>query len=240
MRTRAGSEYSESPIPPATPDDPHTTMEMDALDAAISSLDSNAPVTTDALAQLLRGLAVTLTKSLQDTIAKKDAQIGELQVRVVSLEERCDDLEQYSRRNTVRIRGLAESANEETDGLVKEFAAHKLDVKIGTSDLVRSHRVGRKTEDRSTPRDIIVRFTTHNTKTAVMRNARKLKGTHLFINEDMTRSRATIAWEARTLKRERKILDTWTRDGTIFVKVGDNVVKSFVTPRTWKAFTLKL
>ena len=121
-------------------------------------------MTTDALAQLLRGLAVTLTKSLQDTIAKKDAQIGELQVRVVSLEERCDDLEQYSRRNTVRIRGLAESANEETDGLVKEFAAHKLDVKIGTSDLVRSHRVGRKTEDRSAPRDIIVRFTTHNTK----------------------------------------------------------------------------
>ena len=69
-------------------------------------------------------MAVTLTKSLQDTIAKKDAQIEYLQVRVVSLEERCDDLEQYSRRNTVRIRGLAESANEETDGLVKEFAAY--------------------------------------------------------------------------------------------------------------------
>ena len=185
-------------------------------------------------------MAVTLTKSLQDTIAKKDAQIEDLQVRVVSLEERCDDLEQYSRRNTVRIRGLAESANEDTDGLVKDFAAHKLDVKIGTSDLVRSHRVGKKTEDRSAPRDISIRFTTHNTKTAVMRNARKLKGTLLFINEDMTRWRATIAWEARTLKRERKILDTWTRDGTIFVKVGENVVKSFVTPRTWKDFTHKL
>ena len=61
-------------------------------------------------------MAVTLTKSLQDTITKKDAQIEDLQVRVVSLEERCDDLEQYSRRNTVRIRGLAESANEVTDG----------------------------------------------------------------------------------------------------------------------------
>ena len=69
--------------------------------------------------------------------------------------------------------GMAESANEETDGLIKDFAAHKLDVKICTSDVVRSHRVGRKTEDRSAPRDIIVRFTTHNTKTAVMRNARK-------------------------------------------------------------------
>ena len=240
MRTRAGSAYSESSTPPAAPDVTHTPMEMDALDAAISSLDTNAPVTTEALAQLLRGLAVTITKSLNDTIVKKDAQIEDLKVRVVSLEERCDDLEQYSRRNTVRIRGLAEAATEDTDGLVRDLAARKLDVKIDTSDVVRSHRVGKKTEDRSAPRDIIVRFTMHNTKTAVMRNARKLKGTHLFVNEDMTRSRATIAWEARTLKREGKILDTWTRDGTIFVKVGENAVKSFVTPRTWKAFTHKL
>ena len=48
---------------------------MDALDAAISSLDANAPVTTEVLAQLLRGLAVTITRSLNDTIAKKEAQI---------------------------------------------------------------------------------------------------------------------------------------------------------------------
>ena len=139
-------------------------------------------MTTEALAQLLRGLAVTITKSLNDTIAKKDAQVEDLQVRVVSLEERCDDLEQYSRRNTVRIRGLAKTATEDTDGLVKDLAARKLDVKIDTSDVVRSHRVGKKTEDRSAPRNIIVRFTTHNTKTAIMRNARKLKGTHLSRN----------------------------------------------------------
>ena len=69
-------------------------MEMDALDAAISSLDTTVPVTTEALAQLLRGLAVTLTKSLNDTIAKKDAQIEGLQERVVCLDERCDELEQ--------------------------------------------------------------------------------------------------------------------------------------------------
>ena len=75
-------------------------------------------------------------------IAKKDVQIEDLKVRVVNLEERCDDLEQYSRRNTVRVRGLAETATEDTDGLVGDLAARKLDVKIGTSDGVRSHRVG--------------------------------------------------------------------------------------------------
>ena len=56
----------------------------------------------------------------------------------------------------------------------------------------------------------------------------------------MTKSRTTITWEARTLKRERNILDTWNRDGTTFVKVGENAVKSFATPQTWEAFTHKL
>ena len=206
-------------------------MEMDALEDAITSLDMVGPVTNEAIAQLLRGLATTIKKSVNVTIERKDAEIRDLQTRLTNVEERCDDLEQYSRRNTVRIRGVAEALNENTDIVVKELAARKLSVDIPDSDVVRSHRVGRRAEDRSTPRDIIVRFTTHNTKTSVMRSARKLKRTHVFINEDLTKTRATIAWEARTLKRERKISDTWTRDGVIFVKKCESGIQSFTTQR---------
>ena len=253
MRTRAGSDYNlvDQPIhqsnqspdgsltpcaAPASNVTPPPTMEMDALEDAITSLDMVGPVTNEAIAQLLRGLATTIKKSVNATIERKDAEIRDLQTRLTNVEERCDDLEQYSRRNTVRIRGVGEALNENTDIVVKELAARKLSVDISDSDVVRSHRVGRRAEDRSTPRDIIVRFTTHNTKTAVMRSARKLKGTHVFINEDLTKTRATIAWEARTLKRERKISDTWTRDGVIFVKKGESGIQSFTTQRAWKAF----
>ena len=173
--------------------------------------------------------ATTIKKSVNATIERNDAEIRDV-------EERCDDLEQYSRRNTIRIRGVAEALNENTDSVVKELATRKLSVEISDSDAVRSHRVGRRAEDRSTPRDIIVRFTTHNTNTSVMRSARKLKGTHVFINEDLTKTLATIAWEARTLKRERKISDTWTRDGVIFVKKGESGIQSFTTQRAWKTF----
>ena len=77
-------------------------------------------------------------------------------------------------------------------------------------------------------------------KRAIMKNARKLKGSKLFINEDMTKARATMAWEARNLKREGKITDTWTRDGVIFVKLGENRIKSFTATRAWREFTGKL
>ena len=44
--------------------------------------------TNGSLAQMLRGLAQTLTKSFGNIIAKKDAEIRELKVRVTSLEEK--------------------------------------------------------------------------------------------------------------------------------------------------------
>ena len=215
-------------------------MELDALDAAITSLDISGPVTTESMALMLRGLARTLTKSFGEVIARKDAEIRDLQCRMVTIEERCDDLEQYSRRNTVRIRGIPEALNEDTDGLVKDLAARKLDVPLADHDVVRSHRVGRKDDDRQTPRDVIVRFTTHNAKVAIMRGARKLKGTRVFINEDLTKTRSTIAWEARNLKRENKLIDTWTRDGTVFVKLAENRIRTFTATRPWKEFTAKL
>ena len=246
MRTRSGSQYQQADLPPNPPDSAlhssraQPSMELDALDAAITSLDIAGPVTNEALAQLLRGLATTLTTRFAETLARKDAQIVDLQGRMGVLEERCDDLEQYSRRNTMRIRGVPETAGENTDAVVQELAARKLEVRVADHDVVRSHRVGRKTEDRQTPRDVIVRLTTHNMKATIMQSARKLKGTRIFINEDMTKTRATIAWEARNLKRDKKILDTWTRDGVVFVKTEENNIKAYTTERHWKAFTNNL
>ena len=155
MRTRSGSDYKPSTQcdssartkPTSSDAQPTLSMELDALDAAITTLDINGPVINEALAKLLRGLALTLTKSFNATIAKKDAQICDLQTRVVALEECCDNLEQYSRRNTIRIRGLPEAIHEDTDGLVKELAARKLEVQVADHHVIRSHRVGKRSEE---------------------------------------------------------------------------------------------
>ena len=129
MRTRSGSDYQTSDCQTSTPEENPTTapdvnrsatpdvnrsaMAMAALDAAITSLDIDGPATHESPAQMLRGLAQTL-----NIIAKKDAEIRELKVTVTALEEKTDDLEQYSRRNTVRFRGIPETLNEDTDGPV--------------------------------------------------------------------------------------------------------------------------
>ena len=110
-----------------------------------------------------------------------------------------------------------------TDEIVKELAAH------------------RKTEDRTAPRDIIVSFTTHNVKKAVMRNGRKLKGTRVH-----QRRPDEDPWEDRLgnpksppRARDGKLTETWTRDGIVFVKTVDNLSKSFTATNAWKAFVDK-
>ena len=133
---------------------------LDQSAAAVSSwfkLASLPPTAAAAKFQSYRAYPAVRERERERMVAKLSQTNRRLQYRDGILIPSTTD-------RPVAPTGMAESANEETDGLIKDFAAHKLDVKICTSDVVRSHRVGRKTEDRSAPRDIIVRFTTHNTR----------------------------------------------------------------------------
>ena len=48
------------------------------------------------------------------------------------------------------------------------------------------------------------------------------KGRQIYINDDLTKVRSEIAARARQMKREKKIEDTWCRDGYIYVKTGED------------------
>ena len=50
------------------------------------------------------------------------------------------------------------------------------------------------------------------------------------MNEDMTKIyRSSLAFEARQLKRDQQIADTWTRDGHILIKNKTGNIKSIST-----------
>ena len=92
MRTRSGSDYklvdrqvqlsiqctAGSPTRCAESDVTTPMMEMDALENAITSLDMVGPVTNEAIAQLLRGLATTITKSVKEICNRKKGRRNRL------------------------------------------------------------------------------------------------------------------------------------------------------------------
>ena len=90
---------------------------------------------------------------------------------------------------------------------VVAFIQNKLEVEIEPNEIEACHTLKGKKE---VP-DIIVRVTNRKSKTSLMTNSKKLRGPHIFINEHLTKSNATLAKIARQLRKSGQIMNTWTR-----------------------------
>ena len=63
-----------------------------------------------------------------------------------------------------------------------------------------------------------IRFTSRKAKTAIIKQAKQLKVSYIYINEPLTSTNQTLAWAARQLKKKRLITSTWTVDCKVLVR----------------------
>lgn len=186
--------------------------------------------------KLVEHLLPTLDDQVKQILDPFKSTVDDLQERLkasneryTELESKHDDLEQYTRRQNIRISGFPEQEGENTDDIVVNFAKTALKLDVTQADIDRSHRVGKRHPGRPS-RDIIIRFVSYKTKVKFMKSrklAREYNGqnnTRHFIFEDLTRNRSNLAYQARKLKRDGVVKDTWTFDGKIFIKAHDDVV----------------
>lgn len=144
----------------------------------------------------------------------------QLKNRISQLEQSLDDAEQYSRRNCVRLSNIPEMDSEDTDRLVLKVA-ETMNIDVSLRDIDRSHRIGKP--GKKAHRDIIVKFTSYRARERMMKNRKNLKGSELngvFINEDLTRNRSSMLYEARLLVKlkQPKLHGAWSSDGKILIK----------------------
>ena len=159
---------------------------------------------------------------------------SKLEKRVAKLELENDALEQYGRRNILRVSGIPEEVDEATDDHIIKLA-NALDVPVTKQDIDRSHRVGkpgfggggwvgRADKSKRQHRDIIVKFTSYNTRHRLFQMRKDLRETEndelkvVFINEDLTKTRSKILFEARIPRRENKLKAAYSSDGKILVR----------------------
>ncbi len=195
--------------------------EEDFVKALIKALTSEK--VQRCLKQSICGEILKELHDLTEIVKKKEQKINELTDKVLILEDKCDDLEQYSRRNSLRVSGVEEQPFEDvtkvTLGLIRQDLGKK---EFPISAIDRIHRVGRKREN-GTPRPILVKFATYRDRAQVfqlrtrLRNNEAKKGP-TYINEDLTQKRASLLYQARKLKKALKISDCWSSDGQILVK----------------------
>lgn len=166
-------------------------------------------------------------KKLEDHIAAQDKTIKDMKEVISSLEAKLDDQEQYSRRTSVRISGIKETPNED----VREEATRIFSTLGLNPSINRIHRVGPKTEGIKRP--ILCQFTNFPDKDAIMKKRKDLRIVmpNVFINEDLTRIRSKIMYEARKKKRDGRIKGVWSADGRICIQDNEKVVHYITTLR---------
>ena len=133
-----------------------------------------------------------LNKDLKDTIKQREVKMNyhgkELNI-----------LEQFTRRNSLRIYGMHDQnkfeTTEQTSELVCSMFKNKLDVTVQMGDIDISHRLGTFRPDGNRP--IICKFVSREIKLRVLRARRLLKGSSAVVREDLTRKKRKTPRGAR-------------------------------------------
>lgn len=170
--------------------------------------------------------------AFQIELSEKQAQLGKaievislLQRKLENTEELIDRQEQYSRRYCLRIYGLRESLEKATNELILNLASDKLKIDLDDSHIDRSHRVfprqtaTARTPNESKPMPIIVKFTTYKAREKFYRARTLLKGTGIYINEDLSPRNQLLFAKARN---HQKVKKSWTLYGKLYIIDGSD------------------
>ena len=169
-----------------------------------------------ALSVQMKTMIETIITGVVDGLSKRieclEHENTKLQNENRTLKDALDASEQYSRRNSLRIFGIPESAkpNESTDEIVMNLCKSMgADVLIGEID--RSHRTGKPGGPQ--PRPILVKFVSYRARQKLYSLRRNLKTNtehaRVFINEDLTQRRAQLLFVARGLAKAKRIESAW-------------------------------
>ena len=148
---------------------------------------------------------------------KHKEDINELWKDNDQLCERLRDLEDRSRRDNLRIDGIAELENEtweQTEEILHNLLKEKLELE--NISVERAHRVGNKGKDDK--RTIVLKLASFKDKLKIISEARKLKGTNISINEDYSKETLEIR------KEKWKEVKELRKNGTYAILVYDKVV----------------
>lgn len=180
----------------------------------------NAP---DFLAGLIKTIEQKLETQIVEKFADYNKKINLLEEQLSAAKkdalQRSDDLEQYTRLNSLRIFGVPENKGESTDEVVIKLCKDKLGLDITPAEIDCSHRLPGK---ESNHRPIIVKFVRRCTKKLVFNKKKLLKGLKIVIKEDLTNQRAQLLKKAAD---KYGFKNTWSYDGKILAKVGNNIIR---------------
>ena len=138
------------------------------------------------------------------------------------------DLEQYGRRNNIKIYNLEEKnegggggeTSEETARAVLSLCNSTLGMELDEKDIEIAHRLPHRETGKRGPRSVVVRFTRRCVRHAVIKKRNILKGTPIVLADDLCPFNLNIFHKLRKALGTRAV---WSREGRIFARVNGEV-----------------
>ena len=152
--------------------------------------------------------ALSIAKTLQNTVQNLQKKLAEQHEANRLLKERVSDLECYSRKQNLIFDGLEETENENCEKKVLPLIKKDLGINVNENALIACHRLGQKTE--GVVRPVMVRFLNTKTRNSVWEKKSKIrKGVSLKENfseevEERRRVLYPIYRKAKTMEKYKK------------------------------------
>ena len=187
-----------------------TKQEIGKLREEINDLKKSIEFTENVLEEKVANVEQNVCE-LQGKFKKVEEDVAYMNDYIEDAENihnKLVELEDRSRRNNIRIDGIKEhnkESCEECERRVHSMLKERLDIE--NVEIERAHRGGRKS--RSKPRTIVCKLLRFKDKQNILRKAKLLKGTNIFINEDYCQDtveyRKELWEEVKVLRSQGKI-----------------------------------
>lgn len=185
-----------------------------------ASCDDVGEIVSSILGQLIPVLVKTIAAAVDAAVSANMTKITEESGKNIELEQKMlkhailsryelDRLEQYSRRESIRVNGIDEAPGPDGEDLtgVMVQLGKKIGIDLKSSDISVVHRLGRKSDK---PRPVLCKFVARSHKDAFMKKRKGLKDipefkTKVFINEDLTQLKAKLMAYAKSLDNVKRV-----------------------------------
>ena len=172
-------------------------------------------VTNDKLEQLLKSFQDNLMKKIEDKFNEQNTRIEELESKLAikqniidTLEIKCDDNEQYSRRSCLRVHGI-DFSSDENEGVMKKMktCCSDMGIRFNQNEIDRVHYIGKpyidKTKNKKV-RSLIIKFKSRKSRTTFYKSRprnhldrQKKPGSSFNVSLDLTKRRYNLLMKAR-------------------------------------------
>ena len=191
--------------------------------------EANNKVAKEIKDDILEIKNVVINRLLEDN-RKLRNRLRSLETSNIATEKRINMMEQHSRKVNLEIDGIPDAIEQkDLKSYVVDILRHAEVDPVSTDDIEVVHRLNSK----KTPKTTIIRAKRDflekvYAKKKIMRSVGKNKmnvASTFYVNESLSTSSKTLAFNCRKLKKAGLITDTWYSNGKIKLKTLDNNIK---------------